>query len=670
MPEVRILSGPESGRAVILERGSTLRIGRKLPPAPAGAPVSDIEVDDAKLSRLHCEVLDVDGAWVLRDCGSSNGTFLNGKRVHERVLRPGDRVQLGATELELSALEGEDSREDDHATRVPPPARPRRTARRSTPWPAIAGIGGAAGIAILLVVRSRGAPDPEVSTSAPAKAPAKKIPDPAAASGRGEPAASGQGEPGADRAEVAESAPAAGREAPAPAREAVLAHVARGEYREALEFLEDLELRGGGFDLEPLRLDLRARALEDLESAAAEAERETAAGRGGPERARLEKVAGALPADLMAQGDAAMERIVSLSTGAAEARNRAEPAGDPGIRASLEEIAASVKRLEGSKDADAAAWEGICSRIARVVAESRARPGRDAHRRAARALFLKAKTAALDRPDISQLFSAKRASRRGSDLRLEYTFESKAVPADLRGAPGCSLEVAGKALILQGVCRLLDGEPFEGALTVRVKLPAGGYSGAAPNIGIAVFTSAKDVLVVPGRTPTSLLGFVGSAPGKEPRDWALFALGYKAPVLSYGDESIEKVYVTGLTDPLDLPANAVIFGRAGKPLHTDSRECPWAVKSAPYSGPLTIEVAAGPKAVSWKVNGKEIVGGPGPVLDRWLVGAPRIGSVTVFASGGPVKIAGLEVEGPLRELWLDRRLEQAAARAYEAIDPE
>ena len=61
MPEVRILSGPESGRAVTLERGGILRIGRKLPPAPAGASVSDIEVNDAKLSRLHCEVLDVDG---------------------------------------------------------------------------------------------------------------------------------------------------------------------------------------------------------------------------------------------------------------------------------------------------------------------------------------------------------------------------------------------------------------------------------------------------------------------------------------------------------------------------------------------------------------------------------------------------------------------------------
>ena len=666
MPEVRILSGPESGRSLTLARGGVLRIGRKLPPPPAEArAVSDIEIDDPKLSRLHCELLDVDGAWVLRDCDSSNGTFLNGKRVHERVIRPGDRVQLGATELELALLDGEDVPSSIPARRTAPARARRSVVRRSTPWPAVAGVAGAAALVLALVVWPRRAPEPEVPTGAVARAPeAKKT------TGRAGP--SPQVEPAAEAARDAppEPAPPAGREAPPPAREAVTAHLEKGEYREALEFLDDLDLRGGGFDLEPLRRDVRARALEDLETVAGDAERETAAGRGGPERARLEKVAAALPADLAARGAEVLERIRTAAAGPGDARSRVETAGDPRIRASLEEITAAVRELEASKDAGAAAWEGICSRIARVVTESRARPGWAAHRRAARALYLKAKRASLDRSDISGLFTARRASRSGNDLRLEYGFESGKVPADIRAASGSRLEIAGKALVLQGACRLLEGEPFEGALTVQVKLPAGGYAAAAPNIGIAVFTSARDVLVVPGRTPTSLLGFAGSAPGKEPRDWALFALGYKAPVLSYGDESIEKIYIVDVTDPLDLPANAVIFGRAGKPLHTDSRECPWAVKSGPYSGPLAIEVAASADQVSWKVNGKEIVGGKGPVLERWLVGAPRVGSVTLFASGGPVKIGGIEVRGQLLGGWLEQRLRARAAEAYRAIDPE
>src|SRR5688572_9859383 len=104
MAALKILQGPRSGEDIPLVEGGVLRIGRS-PPAPARAakPVVDIVIDDRKLSRLHCEVLEVDGAWVLRDCGSSNGTFLNGKRVHERVLRPGDRVQVGDLHLELQA---------------------------------------------------------------------------------------------------------------------------------------------------------------------------------------------------------------------------------------------------------------------------------------------------------------------------------------------------------------------------------------------------------------------------------------------------------------------------------------------------------------------------------------------------------------------------------------
>jgi len=38
---------------------------------------------------------------VLRDLGSSNGTWVNGRRVIEAEVRPGDVVQLGASALRL-----------------------------------------------------------------------------------------------------------------------------------------------------------------------------------------------------------------------------------------------------------------------------------------------------------------------------------------------------------------------------------------------------------------------------------------------------------------------------------------------------------------------------------------------------------------------------------------
>jgi transcriptional regulator with GAF, ATPase, and Fis domain len=60
---------------------------------------SAIPIDDASLSRRHCAIVrDADG-WLVRDLGSSNGTFINGERITERRLAHGDRLCLGGTDL-------------------------------------------------------------------------------------------------------------------------------------------------------------------------------------------------------------------------------------------------------------------------------------------------------------------------------------------------------------------------------------------------------------------------------------------------------------------------------------------------------------------------------------------------------------------------------------------
>ena len=51
-------------------------------------------VDDT-VSRRHAELRLVDGRWILRDLGSSNGTWVNGRRVMEAEVAPGDEVYLG-----------------------------------------------------------------------------------------------------------------------------------------------------------------------------------------------------------------------------------------------------------------------------------------------------------------------------------------------------------------------------------------------------------------------------------------------------------------------------------------------------------------------------------------------------------------------------------------------
>ncbi|GBC84420.1 Transcriptional regulatory protein GlrR [bacterium HR11] len=77
---------------------------------------ADYVADDATVSRRHCELtVGRDGVWV-RDLGSKNGTWLNGRRVQAGILEPGDRLEVGPfqwvcrRERDQWVLEPEDDR--------------------------------------------------------------------------------------------------------------------------------------------------------------------------------------------------------------------------------------------------------------------------------------------------------------------------------------------------------------------------------------------------------------------------------------------------------------------------------------------------------------------------------------------------------------------------------
>jgi pSer/pThr/pTyr-binding forkhead associated (FHA) protein len=53
------------------------------------------------VSRRHAELRAEDGRWIVRDLGSSNGTWVNGRRVMEAEVRPGDVLHLGGCRLRL-----------------------------------------------------------------------------------------------------------------------------------------------------------------------------------------------------------------------------------------------------------------------------------------------------------------------------------------------------------------------------------------------------------------------------------------------------------------------------------------------------------------------------------------------------------------------------------------
>ncbi len=59
--------------------------------------------EDTFVSQLHARLFQADGTWQIEDLGSTNGTFLNRHKVSgPQALRPGDRIQIGRTELEVA----------------------------------------------------------------------------------------------------------------------------------------------------------------------------------------------------------------------------------------------------------------------------------------------------------------------------------------------------------------------------------------------------------------------------------------------------------------------------------------------------------------------------------------------------------------------------------------
>ena len=58
--------------------------------------------DDRLVSNVHAVIECYGSSYALRDLGSSNGTFVNGHSlVGERVLRPGDEIRLGRTQIQF-----------------------------------------------------------------------------------------------------------------------------------------------------------------------------------------------------------------------------------------------------------------------------------------------------------------------------------------------------------------------------------------------------------------------------------------------------------------------------------------------------------------------------------------------------------------------------------------
>ena len=66
-------------------------------------PTNDYRIHDATVSSFHCEIVMSDDSVLVRDLGSTNGTFIDNQQVHEGQLRPGQILRLGSAELRLES---------------------------------------------------------------------------------------------------------------------------------------------------------------------------------------------------------------------------------------------------------------------------------------------------------------------------------------------------------------------------------------------------------------------------------------------------------------------------------------------------------------------------------------------------------------------------------------
>lgn len=123
---LRFESGERKGETIPIP-ASGLTIGRK--------PGHTLQITDSSVSGNHAEIRVQAGVVQLRDLGSTNGTRVEGQRVQEQRLNPGDRVQFGTVELFFGVEESASGGDEEIQLEGLEEAAPVRPAVRAAPAP-------------------------------------------------------------------------------------------------------------------------------------------------------------------------------------------------------------------------------------------------------------------------------------------------------------------------------------------------------------------------------------------------------------------------------------------------------------------------------------------------------------------------------------------------------
>jgi hypothetical protein len=93
--ELVIVAGDDEGMAFLLTSGKKI-IGRR--------PTNDIFINDPNVSRQHAQIEDDGEDFIITDFDSTNGTYVNGSRIHNHRLVVNDRIKIGNSVLEFRVV--------------------------------------------------------------------------------------------------------------------------------------------------------------------------------------------------------------------------------------------------------------------------------------------------------------------------------------------------------------------------------------------------------------------------------------------------------------------------------------------------------------------------------------------------------------------------------------
>lgn len=89
---LRVLEGREVGKGYHVN---------KVPVTLGRDAISDIPITDTRMSRQHALLFYYSPDFFLKDLGSTNGSFVNDRRIKQSVIKNEDKIKLGSTVMEF-----------------------------------------------------------------------------------------------------------------------------------------------------------------------------------------------------------------------------------------------------------------------------------------------------------------------------------------------------------------------------------------------------------------------------------------------------------------------------------------------------------------------------------------------------------------------------------------